>query len=202
MRIAPISMKRCPWYLRPFFWHQRRKYGAPLDAALVWARRPRLFLGVAMLYGMIDRRASPIDPALRSLVTVRVSQINWCRFCVDLNSATLLKRGVSVDKVFALEQWRDSDLFDAREKVTLGYAEAVTRSDLQVDDHMMTQLHEHFDDDAIVELTALIAFQNMSSKFNSALDVPAQGFCKLPSPDETQASAMLQGRRYQTAPER
>lgn len=202
MRIAPISLKQCRWYLRPFFWHQRRKYGAPLDAALIWARRPWLFLGVAMLYGIIDRRASPIDPALRSLVTVRVSQINWCRFCVDLNAATLLKRGVSVDKVFALEQWRDSDLFEAREKAALDYAEAVTRSDLQVDDHMMTRLHEHFDDNGIIELTALIAFQNMSSKFNSALDVPAQGFCKLPSPEEKQVSAMLQGRRYHTAPER
>ena len=38
----------------------------------------------------------------------------------------------------------------------------------------------YFDDDAIVELTGLIAFQNMSSKFNSALGVPAQGFCEIP----------------------
>jgi hypothetical protein len=38
----------------------------------------------------------------------------------------------------------------------------------------------YFDDDGIVELTGLIAFQNMSSKFNSALGVPAQGFCKMP----------------------
>lgn len=40
------------------------------------------------------------------------------------------------------------------------------------------QLKTFFDDDAIVELTGLIAFQNLSSKFNSALDVPSQGFCK------------------------
>jgi hypothetical protein len=43
----------------------------------------------------------------------------------------------------------------------------------------MDALRTHFDDDAIVELTALIAFQNMSSKFNSALGIPAQGFCVL-----------------------
>ena len=35
-------------------------------------------------------------------------------------------------------------------------------------------------DNAVIELTALIAFQNMSSKFNSALDVAPQGFCRLP----------------------
>jgi hypothetical protein len=46
----------------------------------------------------------------------------------------------------------------------------------------MARLGEFFEDDGIVELTGLIVFQNMSSKFNSALDVPAQGFCRLPSP--------------------
>jgi AhpD family alkylhydroperoxidase len=132
-----------------------------------------------MLFGMIDRRSSPIDAALRSLVTVRVSQINTCSFCVDLNSAVLIKRGVSLEKVEALHIWRQSNLFDRREQTVLAYAEAMTRSDLQVKDEQVERLRCFFDDDVIVELTGLIAFQNMSSKFNSALGVPAQGFCKL-----------------------
>jgi len=49
-----------------------------------------------------------------------------------------------------------------------------------VTDELVEQLKGFFDDDGIVELTGLIAFQNLSSKFNSALDVPPQGFCKLP----------------------
>lgn len=178
MRIAAKELSGTPWYLRPFFWNQRRKYGAVLESALMWARAPRLFLGVAVLYGMIDRRSSPIDPALRSLVTVRVSQINHCSFCVDLNSATLLERGVALEKVAALTQWRESPLFDARERAALDYAEAMTRPEPGVDDTHVAALKPHFDDDAIVELTGLVAFQNLSSKFNSALDVPAQGFCR------------------------
>lgn len=181
MRISPKRERDCPWYLKPFFWNQRRKYGKTLEASLLWARSPKLFLGVAFLYGMIDRRRSPIDPILRSLLTVRVSQINWCRFCVDLNSATLLKRGASPEKVDQLEQWRTSALFDDRERAALDYAEAVTRADAQVTDKHIEHLRRHFSDDAIVELTALIAFQNLSSKFNAALGVPAQGFCHLPS---------------------
>lgn len=180
MRIEPKPVEDCPWYLRPFFWKQRRKYGAVLDSARAWARAPRLFLGVAFLYGMIDRRSSPLRPTLRGLVTVRVSQINWCRFCVDLNSAVLLKHGASPEKVAALDNWRESNLFDERERIALDYAEAMTRSDRQVDDALIARLREHFDDDAIVELTGLIAFQNLSSKFNSALAVPAQGFCRIP----------------------
>lgn len=180
MRIASKPLESYPWYLRPFFWNQRRKYGSALEAGLLWARSPKLFLGVACLYGMIDRKSSPINPALRSLVTVRVSQINWCRFCVDLNSATLLKRGASIEKVEALNDWRESNLFDAREQAALDYTEAVTRSDIQVEDGHIEELRVHFDDDAIIELTGLIAFQNLSSKFNSALDVAPQGFCRLP----------------------
>ena len=177
MRIDPKPLSIYPWYLRPFFWNQRRKYGAVLDAALAWARAPRLFLGVAFLYGMIDRRGSPIAPALRSLVTVRVSQINHCPFCVDLNSATLMKRGASLEKVQALERWRESQLFDERERVALDYAEAMTVTGPGVDDGLMARLKRQFDDDAIVELTGLVAFQNLSSKFNAALGVPSQGFC-------------------------
>lgn len=179
MRISAKPFGSYAWYLRPFFWNQRRKYSRVLDAALLWARSPRLFLGVAILYGMIDRRRSPIEPALRSLVTVRVSQVNWCAFCIDLNSATLIKRGASPEKIEAIGAWRNSTLFSERERAALDYAEAMTRSDTRVDDGHFECLRAHFDDDAIVELTGLIAFQNMSSKFNSALAVPPQGFCSL-----------------------
>jgi AhpD family alkylhydroperoxidase len=178
MRVTPRPLRRYPWYLRPFFWNQRRKYGAVLDSALLWGLSPRLFLGVAHLYGAIDRKKSPLEPALRSLVTVRVSQLNGCRFCVDLNSATLVERGVPFHKVEALGSWRERNLFNERERVALEYAEAMTLSDREVDDGLMEQVRRQFNGGAIVELTALIAFQNMSSKFNSALGVPAQGFCQ------------------------
>lgn len=182
MRLEARPVGATPWYLRPFFWNQRRKYGRVLDAGLMWAHSPKLFLGVAFLYGMIDRRGSPVEPALRSLITVRVSQINHCAFCVDINSATLLRRGVAMDKVSALAGWRDSNLFSPRERAALDYAEAITLSEAEVNEAHMDALRGHFDEAGIVELTGLIAFQNMSSKFNSALDVPAQGFCEVPRP--------------------
>jgi len=179
MRIEPGS--RYPFFLRPFFWNQQRKYGAVLDSALVWARVPKLFLAVALLYAMIDRRKSPISPVLRSLVTVRVSQLNGCRFCVDLNSATLSRRGVPDEKIGELDRWRDSRSFTAKERAALDYAEQVTLAPQAITDAQFAPLRTHFDEEAIIELTALIAFQNLSSKFNSALGVPAQGFCQIPA---------------------
>lgn len=115
-------------------------------------------------------------------MTVRVSQINHCAFCVDINSATLAKRGVSMEKVEALRAWRDSLLFSPEERLALEYAEAMTITAPGVSDDLRARLKQHWNDDAIVELTGLIAFQNLSSKFNAALDVPSQGFCSLPTP--------------------
>src|ERR1700732_1842141 len=158
MRISPKPADACPWYLWPFFWHQRHKYGAVLDSALLWARAPKVFLGVAFLYGMTDRKTSPLNPGC-------------------------LKRGVPVGKVEALDVWQESALFDDRERVALEYAEAVTLRSDAIDEHLIERLKRHFDDDAIIELTALVAFQNLSSKFNSALGVPAQGFCQIPRPE-------------------
>ena len=170
---------RFPWYVRLFFWNQRRKYGAVLEPARLWGRSPKAFAGVALLYGALDRRKSPLEPALRTLVTVRVSQINWCPFCVDINSATAIKRHVSEAKLAALADFEASKLFSERERAALAYVEAVTYSDRQTDEGHFARLRRYFDDDAIIELTALAAFQNLSSKFNAALGVAPQGFCSV-----------------------
>ncbi|MBL8201198.1 MAG: carboxymuconolactone decarboxylase family protein [Chromatiales bacterium] len=180
MRIEPRPLADYPWYLKPFFRSQVRRYGQVLVPGQLWGRVPRLFMAVALLYGALDSRRSLLDPVLRSLVTVRVSQLNWCRFCVDINSATLARRAGSMAKVEALEQWRASDLYSLAERAALDYTEAMTITDRGVTDACMAELRRYFTDDAVIELTGLVAFQNLSSKFNSALDVPPQGFCRRP----------------------
>lgn len=85
------------------------------------------------------------------------------------------------EKVEGLDHWQQSSLFSEIECIALEYAEAVTLRSNAIDDDLMERLKKYFDDDAVVELTALIAFQNLSSKFNSALGVPPQGFCQIPS---------------------
>ncbi|VAW89512.1 FIG00758619: hypothetical protein [hydrothermal vent metagenome] len=179
---APITTSethKFPWYVKLFFWNQKRKYGAILEPARLWGRSPKVFATLASLYGAFDRSSSPLEPTLRTLVTVRVSQINWCPFCVDINSSTALKRGISDEKLTRLEKFADSDLYTDKEKAALHYTETVTYSDRQTTEAHFETLRRHFDDDAIIELTGLIGFQNMSSKFNAALGVKPQGFCSI-----------------------
>lgn len=180
MRISSRPEKTYPLWIRLIFRAQKQRYGASLEPTRLWGRSPRLLMGLQALYSAIDRKSSPIDPALRSLVTVRVSQINHCSFCVDINSALLQKRGVSMEKVLALVDYETNAAFSEKERASLGYAEAMTQSDKRVDGVVFERLRRQFSQDEILELTALIAYQNLSSKFNAALDVPPQGFCSTP----------------------
>lgn len=181
-RIAHDPARRLSWYARLFLANQRRRYGRELEPARLWARTPKVFAALSLLYGALDRRSSPIEPALRSLLTVRVSQLNWCAFCVDINAATGLKRGISEGQLAELNDFEISSRFDERQKAALAYAEAMTRSERSVDDALMARVRTYIDDEVLIELTALIAFQNMSSKFNAALNVAPQGFCNKPPP--------------------
>ena len=177
---------RFPWYVRLFLANQKRRYGRELEPARLWGRSPKVFAGLSLLYGALDRKSSPIEPALRTLITVLVSKLNWCAFCIDINSATGLKRGLTEAHLAALHEFETSPLFDERIKAALAYATAVTRNEMN--SSLMARLKSHFNDDAIIELTALIAFQNLSTKFNSALDVAAQGFCNIPKSNQGQKS--------------
>jgi alkylhydroperoxidase family enzyme len=82
--------------------------------------------------------------------------------------------GVPGEKLAALADYATSPLFDERKRTALAYADAVTRTGEEVPDELFERLRRHFDEDRIVELTAVIAWENASSKFNHALGVPSQ----------------------------
>lgn len=86
--------------------------------------------------------------------------------------------GLSDDKILDLEHYATSSYYNEAERVALEYADCMTLSDRDVDDGLFARLRQHYDDDTLVELTATIAWENSSSKFNRALRVPAQGLWK------------------------
>jgi alkylhydroperoxidase family enzyme len=86
--------------------------------------------------------------------------------------------GVPNEKILDLERYSTSPLYDEDERVALEYADAITLSDRDVDEELFERVRRLFDEDAVVELTAVIAWENSSSKFNRALRVPSQGLWK------------------------
>jgi alkylhydroperoxidase family enzyme len=86
--------------------------------------------------------------------------------------------GVTDEKILALAEYAASPLYSEAEKVALEYAESMTITGREVDDELFERLRGFYDDDALVELTAIIAWENASSKFNRALRVPSQKLWK------------------------
>jgi alkylhydroperoxidase family enzyme len=82
--------------------------------------------------------------------------------------------GVAVEKILAIPNYKTSSLFNGRDKVALEYADRITLTELEVSEQFFAQVQRYFSDDEIVELTATIAWENCSSKFNRALRVDSQ----------------------------
>ena len=82
--------------------------------------------------------------------------------------------GIPDQKIAALADYLTNPLYREAERVALEYADCMTITGGEVSDQLFARLTRFYDDDAIVELTATIAWENASSKFNRALRVPSQ----------------------------
>lgn len=64
--------------------------------------------------------------ALVELVNVRVSQLNGCPSCLEVHTRKAIAAGVTAKQLATLPVWRDTELFDERERATLRLAEITT----------------------------------------------------------------------------
>ena len=185
-RLDELTERDFPWYVRLVFAYQKRKYGQVLSPMWAWGRQPAIMFVFLLLIGRFKRLTSPA-PLLRTLMSVRISQINHCDFCVDFNAHNFLAAQGAHEKIDVIDRWQEHpEVFSEEERAALAYAEAVTLNDDAGTARAMPELKRFFKDDAIVAITAWIGVQNLSSKFNDALGIPMQGFCRVPprSPSE------------------
>ena len=67
-----------------------------------------------------------LAPQESELIKVRVSQLNGCAFCLDLHSREARQAGLPQQKLDLLPAWRETNVFDERERAVLAVAEAAT----------------------------------------------------------------------------
>lgn len=102
---------------------------------------------------------SPLEPQLRALVELRTSQINGCAYCCATHSKDARKVGLEQKKLDQLPAWKESSIFDSKEKLALTWCETVT---LQKPDQLKLrqQLLEAFSEREVVDLTLAISIMN------------------------------------------
>jgi alkylhydroperoxidase family enzyme len=163
-------------------WYSMRTYGdVPDNGLALLHNRPVLWavLGFERKVAKWDR----LDPDLKVLAQAGSAAVIGCSWCMDFGYFAAHSEGLDTSKLHEVPRWRDSDVFDERERRVLEYAEAMSATPPAVTDEMAERLRADLGDAAFVELTMMVAVENERSRFNSALGLTSQGFsdrCELP----------------------
>jgi AhpD family alkylhydroperoxidase len=110
---------------------------------------------------------SPLEKVTQELVSLRVSQINGCGWCVDIHTKELAAAGEPAVRINLVAAWREATVFTEAERAALALAEEGTRiADAApgVSDGTWAQVREHYDDDRTAALVALVAQMNSANR--------------------------------------
>jgi alkylhydroperoxidase family enzyme len=174
-RIEVVPARKAGPIVKLIYRMTRRQFGRMMDPIAVYARTPRLLVG----YGMFEQATAKqqrVPERLKALGELKAAALVNCEFCCDIASSIGREAGVSEAQLLALPRYRESELFSAQEKLVLDYATAISGTPTTVSDELFAALREHFDELQLLELTNVIALENMRARFNSAFDMTPAGF--------------------------
>lgn len=141
----------------------------------MYAYRPGLLRGYAGLE-QATAELSSLDKRLQALAELKAATLTHCEYCIDLGSQISRQWGLTDEELLALPFYRESPLFSELDKLVMDYAVAMSRTPVDVPDSLFAALREQLDETQMVELTHLIALENMRGRFNLALGIGAAGF--------------------------
>jgi AhpD family alkylhydroperoxidase len=126
---------------------------------------PEGYKAFGAVYATLLKGSLPKE--LIDLAYLRVSQINGCAFCIDMHSRDLLKSGLNVEKLVLVPVWHDAgNVFTARERAALAWAETVTRvPETGVPDAAYEAAAAEFNDAELTDLTYAIGLMNAFNRF-------------------------------------
>lgn len=135
--------------------------------------------GLLRAYGRLEQATAKrrrVEERLRMLAELKAATLTNCEYCIDLGSQIARRSGLSNEELLALASYRISPLFTDLDKLVLDYAVSVSSTPVEVSDTLFAELRKHFNDAQLVELTYLIALENLRGRFNLALGIGAAGF--------------------------
>src|SRR6266536_169567 len=146
-----------------------------LDLLRWLCRRPQILVGTAT-YEMALLGSARVDPRLKQLAELKAAALFTCEFCLDIGSALARATGIAEAQLRDLPRFRDSDAFDADEKLVLELAEAMSGTPVYVPGELRDRLAKRFPPAELTELAATVAWENNRGRLNLALGVRPCGF--------------------------
>jgi AhpD family alkylhydroperoxidase len=97
-----------------------------------------------------------LTPVHKELIKIRASQINGCAYCINIHTADGRKHGITEQKIYLLNAWREADVYTEEEKAILALTEQVTLITNHVSDEVYLNAANLFDDKYLAEIILLI----------------------------------------------
>jgi alkylhydroperoxidase family enzyme len=144
---------------------------APVEMLQAMSLRPEIlrafagFGGAVYPGGLLERR-------IQELVIITSSAANDCQFCTNAH-VDIVDIWNIVDSPLQIIDAPAS--LPARERLAIDYTKAVLADSNAIPEQLSRELHEHFTDPELVELTFLIGYINLLNLFNNALGVRYNG---------------------------
>ncbi|WP_300681083.1 carboxymuconolactone decarboxylase family protein [Nocardioides sp.] len=146
----------------------------PESVGVMWHSVP--VLKASMGYGQKVRKWHQCDESLKTFAHMAVASYIGCTWCLDFNYFAAQHEGLDVDRAREIPRWRTSDVFTPLERDVFAYAEAMSSTPLTVTDEMVAGLLAQLGPGALVELTSVIGFANLTGRGNIALGIESEGF--------------------------
>ena len=139
-----------------------------------YKRRPE----IAQAMGGLSRvaREGALEPRLLELVKVRASQLNRCAHCIEMHTKDARAIGESDDRLHLLAAWRDTPVFNERERAALMWCEELTLlPERDVADELYDAARAAFTEDELCQLTMAIVAINSWNRLAVAFRAPVGG---------------------------
>jgi alkylhydroperoxidase family enzyme len=146
----------------------------PTSLGVYWHNQ-KVLMGMSGV-GSKVRKWDACDEQLKSFAHMAVASLIGCTWCLDYNYFEAHNKNLDLDKAREIPRWRESDVFTSLERDVMEYAEAMSQTPPTVTDEMVARLRDQLGDSALVELTAVIAFANFTTRPNVALGIDSDGF--------------------------
>jgi AhpD family alkylhydroperoxidase len=130
---------------------------------------------VKAMYGLEQPlHNSGLEPALRSLVKVRASQLNSCAYCIDMHTKDARAEGETEQRLYALNAWRETPFYTGRERAALEWTEHLTLiAEKNVPDDLYGRMKELFTEAEIVSLALAVVQINAWNRLAISFRAPA-----------------------------
>ena len=133
------------------------------------AHRPAIAEAFTALNVAVMTDTGSVTPEFKRLVGYASSFASGCMYCQAHMILASERFGASEERLNGVFDFEGSDAFSEAEKAALAYARAATEVPNGVTPAVMDRLRAHWDDGAIVEITAVVALFGFLNRWNDSM---------------------------------